>query len=63
MGSAENQREMTPKGVLVRHPKDLLPLWCDSAKLFRRYKDIVLSFGSTTSLICDIPLAVAHPIL
>ena len=34
MRSTDNQRDMALKGTLVRHPKDLLPYWRDSAELF-----------------------------
>ena len=62
MGSVENQREMAPKDALVRDFKDRLPPWHNSAKLFQRCDNIVISFDSTIPFIRDIPLALAHPI-
>ena len=62
MENIEDQWEMTPKSVLVHHPKDPLLHWHDSAKLFQRYGDIVFTLGSTTSVVPDFPSALADPI-
>ena len=62
MGSIDDQRDMAPKDVLVCHPKDSLPPWRDSAELFRRCENIVLSITPRTSVIPDAPSALAHPI-
>ena len=63
MGSVEDPQEMAPKDALVRHFQDPHPHWRDSAGLFRRCEDIVLSLASTTLVISDSPYALAHPIL
>ena len=63
MGSTYNQRDMLPKIGLVRHSKDSFPPWRDSAKLFRRCEDIVLSPTPRTPVIPDAPSALVHPIL
>ena len=54
---------MAPKGALVRHPKDSLPSWRDSAELFRRCENIVLSPILRTPVIPDVPSTLVHPIL
>ena len=63
MGSVEDQPEMTPNDALVRHPKDPLFPWCNSAKLLMRCEDIILSLGSTPPVIPDNPSTLAFPIL
>ena len=60
MGSIDNQRDIAPKGALVRHPKDSLPPWRDSAELFCRCENIVLSLSPRSP---DSPSALAPPIL
>ena len=54
---------MAPKGALVRHLKDPLPPWRDSAELFWRCEDIVHSLTPRTPVISDALSALAHPIL
>ena len=63
MGSIEDQHEMTVEDALVRHPKDLFPHWHDSPVLFQRCEDIILSLASTTPVLPDSPLVLAHPIV
>ena len=63
MKNVQDPREIAPRNALVRHPKDLLPSWRDSADLFPKCADIVLSFGFTTTVICNTPLTLAHIIL
>ena len=63
MGSVEDPREMAPRNVLIRHPKDLLSPWHVSAGLFQKCEDIVLFLSSTTPFITDIPSTLARPIL
>ena len=63
MGSTYDQRDMAPKGALVRHPKDSLHPWRDSAKLFRRCENISLSFIPRIPIVLDAPLTLAHLIL
>ena len=63
MGSTDDQRNMAPKGVLVRHPKDPLLPWHDSAELFRKCEDIVLSLTPRTLVILDALSTSTHPIL
>lgn len=62
MNSIKGQREVPPRRALVYHPKDPLPPWRDSTKLFQRCKDIVLSLCLMTPVILVIPLRLAHPI-
>ena len=61
MRSVEGQREMAPKGALVRHLKDRFPPWHNSAELLRRCENNILSPNSMTSVIPHSPLALAHP--
>ena len=63
MGSTDDQRDMVPKNALVRHPKDPLPLWRDSAELFWKCENIILSLTPRTPVIPNAPSALAHPIL
>ena len=63
MGSIAKQGDMAPNNVLVRHSKDPLPPWRNSANLFRRCEDIVLSLMPRTPIIPDTPSALAHSIL
>ena len=63
MGNTNDQWDMASKGALVRHPKDSHPPWLDSAELFWRCEDIVLSFTPRIPVIPDVPSALAHPIL
>ena len=54
---------MIPKSALVRHSKDPLPFWRDSAELPWRCEDISLFLSSTTIVIPHSPSTLAHPIL
>ena len=50
MRNVKHPREMAPRIALVYHPKDPLPLWRDSAGLFRRCGDIVFFLAPTTTV-------------
>ena len=62
MGSAEDQYDMAPQSALVCHPKDPLPPWRDSTHFSRDVRKL-LYLVSTTPVIADKPLALAHSIL
>ena len=61
MGSTE-QRVISPKNVLVRHPKDHLYPWRDSEELFHICEDIAISLSLMILVIPDTQSALAHPI-
>ena len=63
MGNTDNQWDMAPNDALVRHPMDPLPPLRDSARLFWRCEDIILSLSYTSRVIPDSPSKLAHPIL
>jgi hypothetical protein len=54
---------MAPKDVLVRHPKNFIPLWGDSYELLWLCEDIIFSLASTTPILSDSPSTLAHPIV
>ena len=62
MGSTDDQRDIAPKGVLVRHPKNSLHPWRDSAKLFRKCENIFFSFTPRTPIRirCPIGIGTSH---
>ena len=63
MGGMDDQRDMAPNNALVRHPKYPFPPWRDSAELFWRCKNIVLSLTSRIPVIPNVPSALAYSIL
>ena len=63
MGGKENEIDVARNNALVRHSKDPLPPWRDSAELFGRCENIVLSLTPRTPVISDAPLALAYPTL